>query len=299
MTKKVIIWGYTPHTHTHSYIHYGFAKAFANLDYDVMWYDDSPEYSQENLSDAIIISEVNCCKYLPVNDTSKYFIHNLNSDFESSANNFYNLLVYHENYTWPVKIKKIDDFSWYDESTNTIVIMWATDLLPKEIESQEVALYDSSKLSVNYVGSLSSEYQVLMNDIVNSHDKTFVNYGGYTGVRENHLSRGFVDDNESIKLMQNSYLNFDLRPKCHIENGYIPCRIFKAMSYGCWIGTNSEKILKFFDGRMTACSELNKLYELTENDSKHATLELLKDNQNYIQKNHTYLNRINSLLSVL
>ena len=24
------------------------------------------------------------------------------------------------------------------------------------------------------------------------------------------------------------------------------------MSYGCWTGTNSEKILKFFEGRITA-----------------------------------------------
>jgi len=121
MTNKVVIWGYSPNTHTHSYVHLGFAKAFSYLDYDVTWYDDDEDYSEEDVSDAIIISESNCCKYLPIVNSSKYFIHNISDDFtlEKSieGDNIHNLLVYHEGYSWNDDIQKIDDFSWFDSKS--------------------------------------------------------------------------------------------------------------------------------------------------------------------------------------
>lgn len=302
MNKKVIIWGYPPHTHTHSYINFGFANAFSYLDYDVVWYEDSPDYSSEDLDDAIVITEVNSCKHLPIVNTSKYFIHNNVDGFHSSGKiegeNIYNLLVYHEEYNWNDNVKNIDEFSWYDADSKTAVIMWATDLLPDEIDNHEVVLYDSSKKSVNYVGTISNEYVKNMSSICQSNNKVFNNYGGYSGIR-NSDNNGFMTEDENINFMRDSYLNLDLRPEQHKNNGYISCRIFKSLSYGCWVGTNSIKMNKFFDGRITAVEDLNDLYLQTESSLKNATTEILKDNQEYIKKNHTYLNRVQSLLSVL
>ena len=139
MTNKVVIWGLPPNTHTHSYIHLGFAKAFSYLDYDVTWYDDSEEYVGEDLKDSIIITANICCNYLKMEDSSKYFVHNLADGFsrETVMDNIYNLLVYHENYDWHDGVEKVDDFSWYDSKSKTSVIMWGTDLLPEEIDEQE------------------------------------------------------------------------------------------------------------------------------------------------------------------
>jgi hypothetical protein len=301
--NKVIIWGCPPHSHTHSYIHYGFAKSFASLDYDVVWYEDSEEYQSEDFSNSIVITAYGHCNHMPIDRSAKYFVHNIEDGFYSQnkilGDNIYNLLVYHEGYNWNDKINNIDEFSWYDSSTKTAVIMWATDLLPDEIQEQQETLYDPHKDSVNYVGSLSGEYIQKFSPIVESKGKKFKNYGGYSGIRSQKTDSGFIDDDESIQLIKESYLNFDLRPQGHLENGYIPCRIFKTMSYGCWVGTNSEKVLKFFDGRISANSDLSSLYEQTEQTSKNATLEILKDNKDYISKNHTYINRINSLLAIL
>lgn len=303
MTKKVIIWGYPPHTHTHSYIHFGFAKSFAELGYDVVWYDDSDEYESGDISDSIIISEINCCRFLPINSSSKYFIHNIQDGFYERSkfeyDNIYNVLVYHEDYNWNESILKIDDFSWFDPKTKTAVIMWATDLLPTEIDNQKEVLYDVDRTSVNYVGSLSQNYLNQFSSIVKRNGRQFTNYGGYSGVKSGSTTNGFVNDEESILIVKNSYLNFDLRPEGHLQNGYIPCRIFKNLSYGCWVGTNSEKVLKFFDGRVTAEADLNLLYQKTEECSKTVSKDIIRDNQNYIKHNHTYFNRINSLLSII
>lgn len=305
MTKKVIIWGYPPHTHTHSYIHYGFAKAFSSLDYDVVWYEDNPEYSNEDLSDAIVISEVNCCKHLPIDKSSKYFIHNVSDDFidqnKIDGDNIYNFLVYHENYSWDKceNIVKVDDHSWFDSKTKTFVTMWASDLLPDEIDNQTEVLYDPNKTNINYIGTLSSEYTSNFVDVVKSNNKTFKNYGGYTGEKSKDTSIGFVDEDKNISLAKDSYLNFDIRPQVHLDNGYIPCRIFKTMSYGCWIGTNSIKVEKFFEGRITTDTDLNILYKKTEEDCKNATKDILRDNMNYIKNHHTYINRAKALVNII
>ena len=293
MTQKVVIWGYPPNTHTHSYVHLGFAKAFSYLDYDVVWCDDDPEYA-EDVGDAIVISEKNCSKHLPILDSSKYFIHNIKDGFHSHdmGDNVHNLLVYHEGYNWSDDVKSLDDHSWYHEETKTAAILWATDLLPGEIEQKGPVMYDDTKGVVNYMGTLTPTQKSEMGNIVSEHNKRFNVAGGYSG-------GGFVSDKEAVNLIKNSYLNFDLRPDQHVNNGYVPCRIFKCLSYGCWVGTNSEKILKFFEGRITACNDLKDLYNQTEEDYKNATMDDILDNKQYIQDNHTYVNRAKTLLNLL
>lgn len=303
MNKKIVIWGYPPDTHTHSYIHLGFAKAFSDMDYDVTWYDDSPDYSKEDLSNAIVITEHNCCKYMPIEKNSKYFIHNIEDGFYNQTkyneDNIYNLLVYHENYNWSDEIGNIDDYSWYDSKTKTLVVMWATDLTPNEIDNQSEVLYDQNRKNINYIGSISYDYSKNLIENIKSNNKKFVNYGGYTGTRSKTTSSGFASADEMMNLTKESYLNFDIRPKCHVDNGYVPCRLFKTMSYGCWIGTNSTKISKFFSDRITINSDLSDLYYQTESDSKSASKELLRDNMNFVKENHTYINRAKNILSVL
>ena len=37
---KIVIWGYPLHSHTHSYIHAAFYKAFTHLEYETYWFHD-------------------------------------------------------------------------------------------------------------------------------------------------------------------------------------------------------------------------------------------------------------------
>ena len=40
---KVVIWGVKLHSHTHSYIHWAFERAFRHLGYTVYWLDNSDD----------------------------------------------------------------------------------------------------------------------------------------------------------------------------------------------------------------------------------------------------------------
>ena len=37
---KIVIWGYPLYSHTHSYIHAAFYKAFTHLGYETYWFHD-------------------------------------------------------------------------------------------------------------------------------------------------------------------------------------------------------------------------------------------------------------------
>lgn len=298
--QKIVIWGYPLHTHTHSYIHYGFYKAFKSLGYDVYWFNDQEiEFDFEN---CIFITEQGCIQHLPVVKTSKYFIHNISSDFKNQIridhDQVYNLLVYHENYSWNDSIQQIDEFSWYDSTTKSVVIMWATDLLPQEIDQMHPVLYDNSKTSVNFVGTVQGDNLVKFAHICAEHGKNFYNLGGYTGSSLNN-DLHFYDQESSIKELRNSYLSFDIREDSHVNNGYVPCRIFKNISYGLWTGCNSFKLSKFFDSYITIEENLENLYDLLENDLKTCTVEKIQKSMNIVRSNHTYINRIQSLFSIL
>ena len=41
--KQVVIWGYPLHSHTHSYIHNGFFRAFKHLGYKTLWLTDADD----------------------------------------------------------------------------------------------------------------------------------------------------------------------------------------------------------------------------------------------------------------
>ena len=40
---KIVIYGHKLHTHTSSYVHYGYYKAFKALNYDTIWIDDNDD----------------------------------------------------------------------------------------------------------------------------------------------------------------------------------------------------------------------------------------------------------------
>ena len=300
LDRRFVIWGYPLNTHTHSYIHYGFFKALQHLGYDVRWFDDIK--TEENFDNCIFISESNCSKNIPINKSSKYFIHNICDGFtlqnKIEHSEIYNLLVYHEEYNFPDNLQSLDDYSWYDPETKNIMIMWGTDLLPKEIDNIQPVLYDQSKSDINFIGTIQGENSINFAHICADRGKNFYNLGGYTGSSQNDNSQ-FYNNSESINSLRKSYLSFDIREEQHLRNGYVPCRVFKNISYGMWTGSNSPKIKKFFDGHLTINDNLSQLYDNLVSDYSFCTEKKIRNSMNYISNNHTYLNRVQSLLSVL
>ena len=313
---KVIIWGHKLHSHTHSYVHYGYYNAAKYLGHETYWLDDYDDVSGVDFKDAVFITEHNVCKKMPQREDCKYFIHWSDLAFQHdrrsrycdmlkndwSGFDVYNFVFeakhweYGEGYEWP-NVEKIGS-SYYHDDSKTLVTRWATDLLPFEIDKIEPKTYDDTLDDVYFVGSMQGKNISHFSEVVTRNNKNFVNIGGYTGI--NRLGMNPPDRNNNIDLIRKSYISFDIREDVFLNKGYYyPCRVFKNISYGKWTGCNQPALKEEFGDFLTCESDLDTLYNAIVEDYKKCSKEKMKQAMNFVRDNHTYINRLNDLLGVI
>jgi hypothetical protein len=84
----------------------------------------------------------------------------------------------------------------------------------------------------------------------------------------------------------------------HKNNGYIPCRVFKHISYGKLGATNSKRVYELFGPDLIIYDDnetqlAKKAYENRNN------YDLIKKQMTYVKDNHTFINRINDILQII
>ena len=62
---------------------------------------------------------------------------------------------------------------------------------------------------------------------------------------------------ENVKLIQESILAPAIQTDWQVENGYIPCRIFKNISYGKMGVTNNPTVNKLFNDKINTIYKNN------------------------------------------
>lgn len=318
--SKVIIWGHPLYSHTHSYVHEAYYRAFKSLDYDVYWFHDE-DYPQDfDFTNCLFIGEGFADKKIPINDTSCYLIMYCPSpikyqnaeryiDIRMSAVNFkdhiqeYSLnkdtaiklgpACYFEPKT-SEKVKVKNNYVDYEmDDYDKIYISWATNLLPDEFEEEDV--YLERENAIYYCGTISAQGECENY----SNWEPFIKTCHKNGIQfihndpwANPLSMGDV-----IVLTQKSLLGVDIRGPKHLQQGLLTCRIFKNMSYGHLGLTNSQSVYEELDGNCIFNTNTEQLfYDGIENKNNY---NLIKNGMNYVKENHTYINRINSILSIL
>lgn len=313
---KIILWGHKLGTHTHAYVHYGFYRAAKKLGYETYWFDDNDDVDNFNFSNSIFITEHQVFSKMPIRSDCVYFNHNVdlpfvlsNRDTEDRINhpNYFNFVHFADRWGsdfsvgWPKEqeLVKINDHHFYHSKSKTITTIWATDLLPEEIEKIEPVPFDEQKQMIYYVGSKQGINIDLFSNVCKRHGKQFLNVGGYTGV--NSLYTGNAPDiNQNIGLIRESYMSVDIRDAPHLKMGrYYPCRIFKNISYGKWVGSNCEAIQDLFGDYITCSSDLDNLFDKTVEDYKNCSYSKMKEAMSFIKDKHTYINRLNDMLSIL
>ena len=85
-----------------------------------------------------------------------------------------------------------------------------------------------------------------------------------------------------------------------VKKGYIPCRIFKNISYGKMGITNSATTNEYFNNELVYNNNVSKLFEQSFNiiTNNKTNWELLEKHMQQVAEKHTYLNRCQALLDV-
>ena len=104
-----------------------------------------------------------------------------------------------------------------------------------------------------------------------------------------------ISTEKNIELIQQSYMSPAIVGTWQEKNGYIPCRIFKNISYGQMGITNSQTVYEFFDKKLIFNKDTYQLFYDAKNRLKNIKLEEIYELMDLVKEKHTYINRINTL----
>jgi hypothetical protein len=335
--KKVIIWGFPLHTHTHSYIHSMWAKVFSvGFGKKTYWFHDThfPPIEGDTYENAIFITEGYADNNIPINNTSVYFVHNainpekyiykharlieirFNVIEIHDVNNNFNLTDgTHENIVFlspETKYEKLDSNKDLHigirgekikkMNYECVYLYWATDLLPHEFNYDIQT--EITKNVINYIASPcnSINYNIFKKKCISNN------------IIWNHIDpwRTPISFEKNIQLMKQSILCPDFRPigtnqdiqkfgikngKNHLEIGYLPCRVLKAISYGKIGITDSIHVKNILKEHVIYDKNMEVLFEIAIRERNN--YEKIVSAMKYIEENHTYVQRARDLIRAL
>lgn len=290
---KVFIWGHKLHTHTHSYVHYGFYKAFVHLGFKTFWLDNEDDLSNYDFSKSLFITEGQVDDKMPIRADSFYIVHNCRNGQKYTntikSKHYINLYQYHDLYEkYPTQL---DQLVFADFNTGSIAIPWATDLLPNEIEANKLKIKNMcKKRKLWWIGSIGGGWAGNIDQL-----KPFIKACTENNIE--FIQKINVSSEENALLIQESFLAPAIVGGWQFEHDYVPCRVFKNISYGCTVMTNSKKAHELFEQRLIYNADTYQLFY----DSLKSNTALSEDNILYlmdlVKNKHTYINRINTLLT--
>jgi len=313
LVKKIIIWGFPYLSCSHSFTHGAFKKAFDYLGYEVSWFPDEPNINY-NFNNCNFITEGSCCNFIPINKTSNYFVHvpkNINK-FLNNVKNFIDLryLVTHINdgiYDYTVDFNKLEKMATgvFLEKNSLeypkAYISWASDLLPEEINFDWVNIQRDQ--CYYYAGNWNSQQNTL--NAAHNNVDSILKFANLLKEKNNiDFSRvcfdKFLNEDEHIKIIQKSYVSPDFRgPKQH-EWKYVPCRVFKSISYGHLGAGNSDAPItmdNFLDGYYIHSNNIEELHEkvIEKREDKKFILQQMK----LVKERNTFVERAKGLLKIM
>lgn len=328
--RKVIIWGYPLHSHTHSYVHYGWYKGFKHLGYETYWFDDKHNIpAQFDFTDCLFITEGYADDNIPLHPSNIYFVHVGRNPYKylrigaRFIDIRYNVTDINDcNYQYNLADKELEEVSkvtFYEKDASTLdlnpqfqkgnlvmyeaaYMCWATDLLPDEINFNDRFILPENPPVTYFLGSIGEGNKQELNKMIKGCEKNNIKC---------ILNNPWVNplDFETAKtLVQKSIIAPDIRGSGdpnkpnetgtqHKRIGYIPCRLFKNISYGKLGASNCKRLYDLFGNMILFEEDEEKLVQLCLDKANDK--EYILKQMEWVRNNHTYLNRIQDLLTII
>lgn len=286
--KQVVIWGHKLHTHTHSYIHEAFFQAFTHLGYPTYWLDQEDSVEGWDFSGTLFLTEGQADAKIPICADSLYILHNCDPQkyADISKERKIILQVYTDDVLRYSRFVKIAPCCYADFVDRVLYMPWATDLLPHQIDDVKAQMCNRvEEKTVYWVGTIGA------GEFGNIEELTpFIRACQENGVSFVHQAG--IDPIRQRDCITRSFLAPAIVGRWQQEKGYIPCRIFKNISYGKMGLTNSYRVYELFEKKILYNPDTYQLFldgEQAIHSFSQEELFLLMD---FVKEHHTYLNRI-------
>ncbi len=286
--NKVVVWGLKTQQHTHAHIHRHFFNTLEKLGIPVAWVDDSKENAPAIRENDLVIAVDVASLNMPVKPRVYYCLHNCPEDIHRAIEPSRNIRL--RTYTASAERagQKWDLVTFFDRETRTLYQPWATDLLACEF--QEPLCRPSSNI-VFWVGSVWND--ALGRGNVNEIE-TLRDVLARRNIRFIHLQG--ISDSLNIRYVRNSLIAPAIAGRWQVENDYLPCRMWKNISYGQLGISNVRKFGEIFAGCTVEGSSIEELIDNALSLPARTYREITRRQQQIVRDHHTYVNRLLSII---
>lgn len=307
--NKVIVWGHklldARTANTFAFIHDSWYRTFKYMGYEVLWLDNSDDLSGFSFENCLFLTEGQVDQNIPIVTSSKYVIHNCNLDkYRPILPNVLNLQVYthdclHRNVE-PVDLEQLayyqkdPDYSRPDHccDNRTLYQPWATNLLPNEIDPDHtIAMQHKRRKQIFWIGSI-------MGGPHRNDDKIseLATVAKIDGVQFIHAK---LQNDLQPRAIAESWIAPALQGAWQVEKGYVPCRVFKNLSFGRMTATNSMTVWDLFDQKLPYSHDTTDMYIKAKQWEENPKPEVLRELVQKVKDKHTFVNRVENILKVL
>lgn len=281
--NKFVIWGLRNVNNTYRYIHNHFYTTLKKLNTKVVWVDDEKKHDSMIEKNDIVIS-VNIAGYnLPLKKDVYYCLHNFDNTIHNKIKPSHNIRLQVYTNAAENAEEKWNEVTLFDKKTRTLYQPWGTNLLPWEFKKP---VFNSKSPFVFWIGSVwNNELNQgnikeirMLKKVLSKEKLKFI-----------HLQN--IPDFLNVFFVRMSRIAPAIAGKWQVDNNYLPCRMFKNISYGQLGISNVKKINDLFEGYSIKGNNIEELIEnsLKLNPNKYKEMVL---GQQEIVKKHTYLNKL-------
>lgn len=316
--KSIIIRWHPKWTHTHSWIHYRFFRAFEWLGFEVQWLENKIENLPDKNKEYIIITENSQDKIILENASKKRILFNhylWEKNYKNYKDNFsklipftvtkYNLAKYTDKKIWSYFTEwdsPIMSIEEYHYQINYPSILWWSDLLPHEMK-REPYNYNNSNKDINFIWSWWHNNALQLESLRFYCIKNWLKYNQYGKhiiLRSKIFWSWFLSPNELIKKTKEAYISPAIQWS-QIDDGYIPCRLFINASLSTLLVSNNPYAYNIFnDDEIIIDRDIWKMMDKARQIIEDKKVdEYTKKAFDKVKERHTYINRIDELFSYL
>lgn len=305
MKTKIVFWVENKPYQTFSYIYAGMKKAFERLGCEVYWFSDQsfPFQSEFDYSNCVFFvdNQGPLDHNVPIIDSGIYFAY----DKFTNVNKYLDKVRCLVNYRVAEFKKPIPDDDRYveiekgvtfdtqaPEPYNVVYFSWATNLMPEEIDLDWVNKERNNEY--NFVGTIHAP-----RPNAEPLHQQFIEIVKNKGIPFNHYDPNVnpATDEEHVGILQRSMFVPDFRPQEQKDNWYLPCRVLKAISYGCLAVSDAPYLKYFIDDSVLTSENAQEIFDLGMENQNNK--ELILHQMEIVKRDHTYLNRCRGILKIV
>lgn len=284
--KKIVIWGFRTHFHTHRYIHAAFYDNLKKLGASVVWVEDAARNKTVVSAGDLVIAMNMAAQHVPYVTGAYYCLHNFDENewtrqFLAQIDRTHSVRLQVYKNSAEQSDQKWDEVTYFDSYSRTLYQPWGTNLLAEEFKPP---IAPRGRL-VFWVGSVWNNALNQGNIQEIDELKTALALHGLRFVQLR-----FIGDALNTFFIRRSRLAPAIGGAWQVQQNYLPCRMFKNISYGQLGFSNIQKFDSLLHNAHIPGDSISDLVDNALALSAPEYVRLVLDQQSVVRR-HTYLQK--------